>query len=521
MKGSVNTKAMTVLIAALSAGLAIQAADVVKTDKGDVEGFSSKDGKVRIFEGIPFAAPPVGDLRWREPQPAANWNGVKQANEFGPRCMQAHIYSDMIFRDKGPSEDCLYLNVWTPTSPPGARLPVMVWIYGGGFAAGASSEPRQDGENLARKGVVVVSMNYRLTIFGFFAVPELAKESEHHAAGNYGLLDQTAALRWVQTNIAAFGGDPNNVTIFGESAGSFSVSAQMASPVSKDLMQKAIGESGAFFGGTLAAKSATDAGSDDAAFARKAFGTDSLKELRALPASKLLDAAMHERSQVRFAPDIDGYFLPEPVPEIYKAGKQAHIPLLAGWNEDEGSYHMIFGKQQPSLQGLEAYAREHFGDRAGEFLKAYSAHNDEEAKRVAQDYAGDMFIGYGTWSWIQAQLATGQSPVYRYKFEDAPPAPEENGESRGAYHSSEIVFVFETLNSEDFPWRPQDHKLSDEISSYWTNFAKTGNPNADSLPRWPAYNKQDNFEIMHLNFEPHAAPAQHMARYEFLGSLHH
>jgi para-nitrobenzyl esterase len=257
------------------------AANIVKTDKGQVEGTTSTDAKIRIFKGIPYAAPPVGDLRWKAPQPAASWDGIRKAVDFGPRCMQNNIYGDMVFRDKGPSEDCLTLNVWTPAGSADAHLPVMVWIYGGGFVAGGTSEPRQDGENLSRKGVVVVSMNYRLGIFGFFALPELAKESGHDAAGNYGLLDQTAALQWVRDNIAAFGGDPNNVTIFGESAGSFSVSAQMASPVAKDLFHKAIGESGAFFGNSLRAKSLSDSEDADAKFVREKLGTDSLAALRA------------------------------------------------------------------------------------------------------------------------------------------------------------------------------------------------------------------------------------------------
>ncbi len=217
------------------------------TSDGVLEGVVSADGKVRAFKGIPFAAPPVGPLRWKAPQPVVPWTGVRKAAEFGPRAMQARVYGDMIFRDEGPSEDCLYLNLWMPANPSTPKLPVMVWIHGGGFVAGASSEPRQEGVNLCKKGVMVVSMNYRMGIFGFFAHPELTKESGHESSGNYGLMDQVAALQWVKQNIAAFGGDPDNVTIFGESAGSFSVSALMASPLSQGLFQRAIGESGAFF----------------------------------------------------------------------------------------------------------------------------------------------------------------------------------------------------------------------------------------------------------------------------------
>jgi len=497
----------------------ILAADPVHTDAGTVEGTASPDSKIRIFEGIPFAAPPVGDLRWKEPQAVAGWTGVRKAVEFGPRCMQGHIFGDMVFRDNGPSEDCLYLNVWTPAASADTRLPVMVWIYGGGFAAGSASEPRQNGENLARKGVVVVSFNYRLGVFGFFTLPGLAKESGHNAAGNYGLLDQVAALKWVQKNVAAFGGDPANVTIFGESAGSFAVSALMASPLSKNLFHRAIGESGAFFGRSLEAKPLSESEEADAKFAKTSLGSDSLEALRAKPAQEVLDAALKDKNVVRFAPNIDGYFLPKDVYAIYARGEQAHVSLLAGWNADEGSYRSIFRGEQPTAQNFIAWARAHYGDKADTFLKAYPAATDEQAKRSAQDLAGDQFIAYSTWKWIQMQLKTGQSSVYRYKFEDAPPAASTaTGESHGAYHSSEIEFVFDMLPSKDFPWRPQDRKLSDEMSSYWTNFAKTGDPNGEGLPKWPVYSSQDEYEVMHLSWEPHAAPASHAARYEFLDS---
>ncbi|MGA8030129.1 MAG: carboxylesterase/lipase family protein [Bryobacteraceae bacterium] len=506
--------------ALLFAGMLAFAADQVPIDKGLVEGTTSSDSKVRIFEGIPFAAPPVGDLRWKEPQPAANWTGVKKAVEFGPRCMQGRVFADMVFRDNGPSEDCLYLNVWTPAADSAARLPVMVWIYGGGFAAGAASEPRQDGENLARKGVVVVSFNYRLNVFGFFSHPDLAKESSHHAAGNYGLMDQVAALQWVRKNIAQFGGDPGAVTIFGESAGSFSVSALMASPLAQGLFQRAIGESGAFFGKTLQAKPLTEAEDADGKFV-ESIGADSLQALRAKSADELLQAAL-KQDTVRFSPTIDGYFLPKDPASIYGSGEQSHVPLLAGWNADEGSYRSIFGKQEPTAQNFIAQMHTRFGDKAETLLKLYPAASDEQAKRSAQDLAGDQFIGYSTWKWIEMQQQTGKSPVFRYEFDDAPPplpgAKGADAEPR-AYHSAEIEFVFETLASKKLPWRPEDRKLSKEISSYWTNFAKTGDPNGPGLPQWPACNAESKEEVMHLAAHPHAAPDNHRARYEFLDGL--
>ncbi len=291
--------AVSLFLALTITAAAALAADQVRTDSGIVEGITSSTSKIRTFEGIPFAAPPVGNLRWQPPQPVAPWTGVRKANAFGARCMQGHLFSDMVFRDSGPSEDCLYLNVWTPADSANAHLPVMVWIYGGGFQAGASSEPRQDGENLAKKGVIVVSLNYRLGLFGFFSHPELTKESPHHASGNYGLLDQAAALEWVHKNIAAFGGDPNNVTIFGESAGSMSVSALVAAPVARGLFNRAIGESGGIVGlkGGLPTLSKTE--QDGARFA-ESVGASSLQSLRAKVGRGSL-ASCHKGQNGRFS----------------------------------------------------------------------------------------------------------------------------------------------------------------------------------------------------------------------------
>ena len=508
-------------MAAALAGSGWAAAAPVKTANGQVEGTVSTDGKIRVFKGMPFAAPPVGDLRWKAPQPVADWSGVRKATEFGARCMQAPIFSDMIFRDAGPSEDCLYLNVWTPAAGAEAKLPVMVWIYGGGFAAGAASEPRQDGEHLAGKGVVVVSMNYRLGVFGFFSHPELAKETRTGSAGNYGLMDQAAALGWVQRNIEAFGGDKEKVTIFGESAGSFSVSALMASPLTSGLLHRAIGESGAYFGDTLAARSLKDTEASDVKFAAS-LGATTLAALRAKPAKELLEAATKQKEE-RFVPNVDGYFLPEDVYSIYAAGRQLHVPLLAGWNADEGSYRAIFGKEEPTVKNYAARLHALYGDKAEEVLKAYPAGTDEEAKRAAQDLASDRFIGYSTWKWIEMQGKTGAAPVFRYHFEDAAPAAATDKSAdaawRGAYHSSEIEFVFGNLAYKDLPWRAQDRALSEQMSAYWTNFAKTGNPNSAELPRWPAYEKEEGYQVMHLKANPQAGPAEHRARYEVLDGL--
>lgn len=492
----------------------------VKTDHGKIQGTMAGDGQVRAFLGIPYAAPPVGQLRWQPPQPAAKWKGVRQATSFGSRCMQPAIYSDMIFHDPGPSEDCLTLNVWTPAKDKHAKLPVMVWIYGGGYNTGGTSEARQNGKFLAQKGVVVVSMNYRLGIFGFFALPALAEESPHHAAGNYGLMDQTAALQWVKKNIARFGGDPANVTLFGESAGSFSVSSQMASPLAQGLFVHAIGESGgAFPGPRPAAPELAVSEQRNAEFAQKALGTADLKQLRAMSADAVLMASMIkiDGKEKDFDPDVDGYFLPESVPAIYAAGKQAHIPLLAGWNKDEGTGEVLNQPQQPTVASMKTFAETEFGAQAPEFLSAYSATNDAEALRAMEDFSGDKFIAYSTWAWIEAQVKTGGAPVYRYHFDLGSPGDKYHPASAGAFHSDDIEYVFGTLDSRPGAvWRPEDRRLSAEIQDYWTNFAKTGDPNGSGLAKWPTYNQADGWQVMHLAPTLEARPDAHRARYLFL-----
>ena len=393
------------------------AADQVRTNAGVVEGFTQPGSSVRVFRGIPFAAPPVGERRWQPPQPVTPWEGVRPATEFGPRCMQNPVFDDMVFRDE-LSEDCLYLNVWTPAQSADESLPVMAWIYGGGFQGGSASEPRQDGARLAGKGVVVVSMNYRLGVFGFFAHPELTAESEHRASGNYGLMDQTAALGWVKANIARFGGDPDNVTIFGESAGSFSVSAQVASPLARGLVHKGIGESGAFFrmgdASPLATLSLAESEKSGAEFAAS-IGKDSLAALRAIPAEELLQATAQPPRW--FAPNIDGHFMPKDTLDIYAAGEQSHVPLLAGWNLDEVRAGVVLGEEKVTAQGFTAQTRERFQGAADALLKVYPAGSDAEALESASALAGDLFIGYSTWKWIEMHLETGDAPVYRYSFD--------------------------------------------------------------------------------------------------------
>jgi para-nitrobenzyl esterase len=488
-----------------------------RTANGILEGVVSADGKVRTFKGIPYAAPPVGPLRWKAPQPIAPWKGVRKAVDYGARCMQKEVYSDMVFYDDGPSEDCLYLNLWMPEVHSKARLPVMVWIYGGGFRAGSTSEERQDGGNLSKKGVLVVSMNYRMGIFGFFSLPDMAKESGHDASGNYGLMDQLAALTWVKENIASFGGDPDNVTIFGESAGSSSVSALMASPLAKGLFNRAIGESGAEFGSDI--KTHTETERVDADFAKFVFGTDSLEVLRAKSTAAIQEAGSREGAP-KFSPNVDGYFLPESARAIFAAGKQSHVPLIAGWNRDEGDYDSILKDDAPTRENFEARVRALYGENAEALLKLYPGTTAAEVKRAAQDLAGDRFTALHMWEWLEMQIKTGQAPVYRYRFEQTLPLPvgsPADAEPR-APHAGEIEYVFEVLSSKDLPWRPEDEKVSDLMSTYWTNFAKTGDPNGEGLPQWPTYGPE-KYEVMHLTPEPHAAPDEERARLEFLSKI--
>ena len=480
-----------------------------KTAQGKAHGKTINNGKVKAFLGLPYAAAPVGDLRWKAPQPPAKWNGGRDATSYGAHCAQNHVYDDLVFEDNGQSEDCLFLNVYAPASSQAkSKLPVMFWIHGGGYYAGASSEPRHNGDFLPIKGVVLVTINYRLGVFGFLATADLAKEA-NGAAGNYGLLDMVAALQWVKANIGQFGGDPDNVTIFGESAGSFAVSTLMASPMAKGLFHKAIGESGAAFKGVLPTSSLDAREQKDGAWAAS-LGVKSLEELRALPTARILDA-VKSKGMTDFSPVIDGRLLTEPVPETYAVGKQAHVPLLAGWNRDEGSFVAM---HPVTVEGYRSRATALFQGRAPEFLRLYPGDTDAQALRSAIDYGGDAFIAFGTWKWIEAHRQTGDSPVYRYHLEMVAPVSKYHPESF-AFHSDDIEYVFGTLDTRSGAvWRPEDRKLSDQMMSYWTNFAKTGDPNGAGLPEWPRYGKDDL--LIHLDSTITSGPDAERPRYEFL-----
>jgi para-nitrobenzyl esterase len=505
-------KAACVLAAVALFGLTTAKADplTVKTAQGKVHGKTINDGKVRAWLGLPYAAPPVGDLRWKAPEPAVKWKGDRDATKYGAHCAQNLVFQDMIFQDSGGSEDCLFLNVYAPaTANKDTKLPVMFWIHGGGFSGGSSDEPRHNGDFLPLKGVVLVTINYRLGVFGFLATADLAKEA-NGAAGNYGLMDMVAALQWVKSNIQDFGGDPGNVTIFGESAGSFAVSTLMASPMAQGLFQKAIGESGAALGrGPLPYQALADREVKDAEWV-SGLNVKSLAELRALPTQAILDAA--KKPGAGFPPDVDGKLLTEPVPDTYAAGKQAHVPFLAGWNADEGSFFATRGMTGDQWKEM---GNKLFKDRAEEFLKLYPGDTDAQALRSAIDFGSDQFIAFGTWSWLEAHRKTGDSPVYRYHFELAA-TPSKFHPGTFAFHSDDIEYVFGTLDTRPgWDVRPEDRTLGEQMMTYWTNFAKTGDPNGSGVPTWPKYN-DDGYPLIHLNSTITSGPDTLRPRYLFL-----
>jgi para-nitrobenzyl esterase len=506
---------------------AARADDQVKVAEGVLQGVKNWDTTVVMYRGVPFAAAPVGDLRWKDPQPAPDWKGVRVADKYGAACLQTNVFGDIYFRDAQPSEDCLNVDIWVPAKRSGKKLGVLVWYYGGGFVAGSASEPRYDGEQLARKGIIVVNANYRLGVFGFYSHPELTKESGHNASGNYGFLDQVAALQWVVANVAVFGGDPHNITIGGESAGSFSVSALMASPLSKNLFQKALGESGAFFSspssaGTIPLSPLAGAELRGVKFA-ETVGAHSLAEMRAKPANELLQAAA--KPGQGFGPILDGYFLPSDVLGIYARGEQSHVPLLAGWNADEGKMFVLFDPNKPTAKSFAEQAQKRFGDHSAEFLKLYPDATDQDAITSAEALAGDDFTGFSTWKWLDMQRKTGGAPVYQFHFEQVPATKpgamtgQVPSSEIGSRHAGEIEYVFDTLKSAepDLPWTPQDYKLADAMSSYWANFVSTGNPNGKGLAEWPKSDAKDGYPVMHLNGNNiHADADAVRGRYEFL-----
>jgi para-nitrobenzyl esterase len=488
--------ALLLLAFASSAGAEIPAE--VRIDSGLLRGTTGVSPDVRLFAAIPFAAPPIGENRWKAPQPVARWDGVRDAIEFSPRCMQGGGPR----REGAPpppptSEDCLYLNIWTTAESDDANAPVMVWIYGGAFTGGSGSDAQYNGENLAKKGAVVVTLNYRLGGFGFFAHPELSKESGRAASGNYGVMDALAALDWVQRNIEVFGGDPDNVTVFGESAGGIMIGALIGSPRAEGLFKRAIAQSGSWMsppggGGLLNTLArAEEAG----AAAAKELSAASLADLRAKPAEEILRGV---RSSGLI---VDGYVVPEDPGHAFAAGRQHRVDVLVGSNKDEGTFFQFGGPQ--TAERFTSTAERRFGAHAEEYLAIYPAGSDEEANQSYLASFSDEF------AWQVRELAQDQAEVgaksFVYYFTRVPPAPP-GRPSRGATHVAEIPYMFNSLR-DGTPWTDADRALAETMSSYWVNFARSGNPNGPGLPAWPEYSADGIGRAMVLGdrVEPQAA----------------
>ncbi len=455
--------------------------DTVRIEGGLVSGVKSESSTVVAFKGIPFAAPPTGELRWKAPQPVKPWEGVKKCDAFGPSPMQGKPVPFMVYTpeflipEQPISEDCLYLNVWTKAAK-GEKRPVFVWIYGGGFSSGGTAVPIYDGEALAKKGIIFVSVNYRVGIFGFLAHPELTRESPDKASGNYGLLDQIAALKWVKKNIAAFGGNPENVTIDGQSAGSMSVNCLVASPQAKGLFNKAIAESGSFLIANPMLKASDLAGAEQQGVKlAEAVHATSLEELRKLPADELM------KVQGRYSPIVDGFVLPEPVAQIFAEGKQNNVPVITGWNADE-SFVASLKKKDAYVQQI----KEQYGAKADEFLKYYPGNTDEEAARSQVKQSRDMIFAASGYKWANLQSAQGKAPIYIYYFSRKLPATPDYVKY-GAFHTGEVAYVMNNLKFLNRPWEPADAHLASLMSDYWVNFVTGSNPNGKGLPPWPRY----------------------------------
>jgi para-nitrobenzyl esterase len=473
MRSLLWTAALAAVVLAAFAWAALP--EQVKIDAGVVAGTTGASPEIRVFKGIPFAAPPTGNNRWRAPQPVAHWSGTRPATEFGARCTQGGPPGGPNAAAPPPtSEDCLYLNVWTTAESANDRRPVMVWIYGGGFFGGAGSEARYAGDGLAKKGAVVVTLNYRLGSLGFLAHPELSAESDHKVSGNYGMLDALAALRWVQQNIAAFGGDPDNVTVFGESAGANMIATLVGSPAAKGLFRRAIAQSGAWMGlamarmGTLA--NAEQAGAKAVADA----GAKSIAELRAKPAREVFTSIRGGNLVV------DGYLIPEDLSLTFASGRQNAVDILVGSNQDEGTF---FARPGLTAEQYTTQARQRFGVLADGYLKIFPAGDDAAANRSYLEAFRDEA------AWHQRKFAELQAKrgdkTFVYYFTHVPPSPPDRP-SRGATHVAEVPYMFDNLPA-GLPWTDVDRKLADTMASYWVNFARTGDPNGAELPAWPAY----------------------------------
>ena len=503
--------------------------DSVRVTGGQITGTTTPDGMVRIYKGIPFATPPVGALRWQAPQPVIPWSNVRQCDAFGPSPMQGNPTpfgpwsAEYLIPKVSISEDCLYLNVWSGakstqqkrpqdrtnrSAGTGKPLPVLVWIYGGGFGSGGAGCAIYDGEAMARKGILFVSFNYRVGPFGFLAHPELTKESGRGASGNYGLMDQIAAVEWVKQNIAAFGGDPANVTIAGQSAGSMSVNCLVASPLAKGLFSKAIAQSGASFGRPM---SSLQQAEESGLKVMQTLGTTSLAAMRALSAEEILKKA---QGGMR-GPVVDGYVLPQSVPQLFAARKQNDVALLTGWNEDEG---MAMGKPKTADE-YRQQAEKQYGSNATAYLQHYPGRTDTEAARAQIDVSRDQTFGAPNYAWANLQAGQGK-PVYVYRFTRKLPALGQYAHY-GAFHTGEVAYTYDNLKFIDRTLRPlnkTDDELARVMSSYWANFIKTGNPNGPGLPQWPTYTTGRK-SIIALGADIQTKPLPDGSRLDFLLGL--
>ncbi len=459
-------------------------AQQVLTETGTISGVQANG--LSVYKGVPFAAPPVGDYRWRPPQPAAPWKGTRKADAFAPACMQVGVSMPGETPPK-VDEDCLYLNIWTPAKSKHQHLPVIVWIYGGGYINGSASMPLYWGDRLAQKGAIVVTIAYRLGPLGFLALPELTRESPQHSSGNYGLMDQIAALEWVKRNISAFGGDPKCVTIAGQSSGSISVSILMSSPLAKGLFQRAIGESGGLFEPLqLAPKFLLANAERDGEKYAASLGAPSLKQLRLLPANLLTGNAGGISHPV-----IEPYVLPVSPYEAFTSGQQNDVPLLIGSNADEA--RAMIDVSHETAATFDSDMEHSVGQLPPPLLAAYPHTTDEGAKQARLSLERDLRFGWDMWAWARLQAATGQKSVYYYLFQQQPPFPVGSlYEGWGASHYAELWYVFDHLDQEPWRWSNADRKVAEEMSSYWVNFAKSGNPNGPDLPQWPAFTNSES-----------------------------
>lgn len=466
---------------------------IISTDKGEVEGTYNSETGIYSYKGIPFAKAPEGDLRWKAPQPREEWEGTFDATEFGAICMQGEPVSFSMWTQEfiapagNMSEDCLNLNIWTKEGTVDSNRPVIVFIHGGGFSSGSGSVPIYNGEKMAEKDVVFVTINYRVGILGFLAHPELTEESPNNASGNYGLMDQITALEWVQTNISNFGGDPNNVTIAGQSAGSFSVNYLVSSPLASGLFHKAIAESGAALlpSARLTIDNSLSSAEERGLDAISSLGVSGISELRKLPADSLLTV------QRQFGtPIIDGYVIPDQIYTLFREGNYNDVPLLTGWNEDEG---FSFGPA-PNAEQFRQNIQNQFEEDADDVLELFSAETDSAAQRSQKDLSMLNTFGLQNWKWVQMQNQTGNSPVYLYHFtRDLPYTSEQ--QDFGAFHTGEVPYAYNTLHTSDRPWSQADRDLAEMMSSYWVSFAEDGDPNSEGLPEWPVA-ESDEYQTM-------------------------